>query len=100
MSEPEIRVTKTHYGFKVPLPTGEFRTEYGAYRFDWDPHGQMTLMSVTKGIVANSANVSPYTKKGYAWFAGNTCAGLPIYGPDSLEYKAFEALLEASSRQG
>ena len=101
MYEIKIKVIKKDYGFKVPLPTDDFKIEYSAHRFNWSPTGEMTLMSKTGGrdSIVNSVNGSDYTKQGDRWVTQHAGIGLSReYGPNTLEYKAFEALSVASDK--
>ncbi|MEK6983874.1 MAG: hypothetical protein AABX33_04840 [Nanoarchaeota archaeon] len=109
----DLAVIETDYGFLVHLPSTEDYPQRSAHRFARDRLGVMRLMTTT--LVGNSPNFGGavsaqqmfYMKNkrlngwvGYTtpsskdpWFRMNS---LDIYNPGSLEYRAFDALQEAS----
>ena len=96
MVAPEIKVEETVHGYKVSLPLYGLLVKYSANSYYDDPVGQMALVSTAKG--AGFASVLNFTKQDGVWFTEEKpgIGLLSEYGPDSLEYAAFEALLKAS----
>lgn len=96
MVASEIEVEKTVHGYKVSLPLHDLLVKYSANNFDDDPVGQIALVYTIRG--ASSADLLNFTKQDDLWVTEEKpgIGLLSEYGPDSLEYAAFEALLKAS----
>ena len=94
MVAPEVE--KTLHGFRVSLPLYGLLVRYTANKFNDDPEGQMALVSTTRG--RSSTDKAEYIERDGLWVTEKPCAGFLLeYGPDSLEFEAFEALLKASN---
>lgn len=77
---------------KIVLPPDSGRHEYAAFRFPKSAPGVVALSFGTGTVGAFLSHYTQYRKEGDRWAPLEPKPEFPSFGPETIEYRAFEAL--------